>query len=80
MDEDTTGQCCSTEWFQSGCNWKQHIHHHGCGGIFYLFGFLGALYYYWTTATTFWAGFVGFFQALLWPVFLIYGIFKYLGL
>ena len=46
----------------------------GCGGFFYFLGFLGALAYYWTTAPNIWAGVVGFFQALFWPAFLVYGL------
>ena len=56
------------------------MHCHGCGGAIYVLGFLGALYYYWTTATTVWAGFIGLIKAILWPAFLAYGLFKFLGL
>ena len=53
---------------------------HGCGGAVYGLGFLGALVYYITTATSLLAGVIGFFKALVWPAFLVYGILNFLGM
>ena len=38
----------------------------------YGFGFLGALYYFLTTATSFSDGLLGIVKAILWPAFLVY--------
>jgi len=59
-----------------------HVEHAGLGGMHgnesggfaYVLGFLGALYYYMTTATSFMAVIIGFLKALVWPAFLVYGI------
>lgn len=48
-------------------------------GIYGL-GFLGAAIYYITTATGFWNGVWGVIKALVWPAFLVYELFKFLGL
>lgn len=48
-----------------------------CGGCAYFLGFLGALVYYISTATSFGAGVFGVIKALVWPAFLV---FKLLGL
>ncbi|HTY52124.1 MAG TPA: hypothetical protein VMB35_02905 [Methanomicrobiales archaeon] len=45
----------------------------------YGLGFLGALVYYLTTATTILGGVIGVFKAVLWPAFLVYGVLKFLG-
>ena len=50
----------------------------GSGGAFYGLGFLGALFYYLSTATSLWAGVVGVVKAILWPAFLIYELMKFL--
>ncbi len=52
----------------------------GCSGVGYFLGFVGTVIYYISTATTFSMGFVGFLKALVWPGFLIYEIFKFLGI
>jgi len=49
-------------------------------GAVYGLGFLGATIYYISIATSFWVGVLGFLKALIWPVFLVYGAMKYLGL
>lgn len=50
----------------------------GAGGAVYGLGFLGALYYYITTATSLWMGIVGVLKAIFWPAFLVYGLMKYM--
>lgn len=49
-------------------------------GSSYGLGFLGAAVYYVSQADTFWMGVLGILKALVWPAFLVYGLFKYLGL
>jgi hypothetical protein len=62
-----------------GCDYK-HFHGHGSGSAVYGLGFIGALIYYVTTAPDFWIAAIGFFKALVWPAFLVYGALKLLGL
>ena len=71
------GMKMEKESFKSKC--KKQIECQGTGGCFYFLGFIGALVYYITTAPTFWDAVLGFFKALLWPGFLVYGILKFLG-
>jgi len=44
------------------------------GGAVYGLGFLGALVYYIHTATSFWDGVYGVFQAIVWPAYFVYGV------
>jgi hypothetical protein len=44
------------------------------GGAVYGLGLIGALVYYIQSATSFWDGVYGVFQALVWPAFLVYGL------
>ena len=47
----------------------------GAGGrAVYGLGVIGALVYYIQTATSFWDGAYGVFQALVWPAYLVYGL------
>ncbi len=46
----------------------------------YGLGFVGAAIYYISTAATFWIGVLGFLKAVIWPVFLVYGVLDYLGM
>ncbi len=45
----------------------------------YFFGFIGAAIYYISLASTFWVGVLGFLKAIVWPVFLVLEVLKYLG-
>ncbi|MCF8367366.1 MAG: hypothetical protein K9H16_16375 [Bacteroidales bacterium] len=45
----------------------------------YAFGFIGAAIYYISTACSFWVGVLGFFKAMVWPVFLVYEALKFFG-
>ena len=54
--------------------------HCGGSGAIYGLGFIGAAIYYISTATGFWMGVLGFLKALVWPVFLVHGLLKFLGL
>jgi len=55
-------------------------HEHGTSSAIYGLGFIGAAIYYISTATSFWTGVLGFLKALVWPVFLVYGLLKSLGM
>lgn len=48
------------------------------GNAVYGLGFVGALIYFLSTATSFWVGIVGIFKAMVWPAFLVYELFKFL--
>ena len=50
------------------------------GGAFYGLGFIGALIYYISTATGFWMGVLGVLKALIWPLFLVFELMKFLGM
>jgi hypothetical protein len=58
-------RCCS------GC---------GSGSAVYGLGFLGAAIYYIGQAATFWAGVLGVLKAIVWPVFLVFGLLKFIGM
>lgn len=63
------------------CSQKpKKICHSSCGGGFYGLGLIGAAIYFISTATSFWGGVVGFLKAIVWPVFMVYGLLKFLGL
>jgi len=49
-----------------------------CGGFAYVLGFIGAAIYYISIATGFWAGVLGVLKALVWPVFLVFELLKFL--
>ena len=49
------------------------------GGAFYGLGFIGAAIYFIGTATSFWMGVLGFLKAIIWPVFFVLEVFKYIG-
>lgn len=58
---------------------KKQIQNGGPGGAVYGLGMIGAAVYYISIATGFWIGVLGFLKALIWPVFLVYELLKYLG-
>ncbi len=59
---------------------KPNIRFGGCGGAVYGLGFLGALIYYLTTATSVWVGLIGIVKAILWPAFVVFELMKFLGM
>jgi len=68
---------------KKGCNNKDSKKFYKCrpsGGCAYFLGFLGAAIYYISTAAGFWMGVLGFLKAIIWPVFLVYSLMKYLGM
>lgn len=50
-----------------------------CGGIFYFLGFIGAAIYYISTAVGFWDGVLGFLKAVVWPLFLVLELLRFLA-
>jgi hypothetical protein len=59
-----------------GCN------HNGTGPAeaVYGIGFIGAAVYFLSHAATFWLGVLGFFKAIVWPAFLVYGLLNHIGM
>jgi hypothetical protein len=49
------------------------------GGAVYGLGFIGALVYYIGSATSFWDGLYGVFQALVWPAYLVYELLQHVN-
>jgi hypothetical protein len=68
MESETKKQCHS--------NYKNREYKGGRGEAVYGLGMIGALFYYFSTATTFWLFVFGFLKALFWPAFLVYEILK----
>ena len=50
----------------------------GAGAVYGL-GFIGALVYYIQSATSFWDGAYGVFQAIVWPAYFVYEILHFVG-
>jgi uncharacterized membrane protein YfcA len=48
------------------------------GAIFGL-GFIGSVIYYISTATDFWMGVLGVLKSLVWPAFMVYELFTFVG-
>ena len=51
----------------------------GGAGCFYGLGFIGAVIYYIANAGSFWLGVLGVLKAIVWPVFLVFELLKYVG-
>ena len=51
----------------------------GCGGAVYGLGFIGSLIYYISTASSFWIGVLGILKSIVWPIFLVFELLKFLG-
>jgi len=58
---------------------KKEMQGHASGGAVYGMGFIGAAIYFIGTATGFWLGVLGFLKAIVWLVFMVYDLFKYIG-
>ncbi len=52
----------------------------GSGGCIYFLGFIGSAVYFISSAAGFWVGVLGFLKAIVWPAFLVYEGFQYLGI
>ena len=50
-----------------------------CGGCGYFLGFIGAVIYYISTATSFWMGVLGVLKACVWPAFVVFELLKFLA-
>lgn len=53
-----------------------------CGaqsGAIYGLGFIGAVIFYISTATTFWMGVLGILKSIVWPAFLVYELLRNFG-
>lgn len=59
---------------------KKEVHGNAPSGAVYGLGFIGAAIYFISQATGVWVGVLGFLKAIVWPAFLIYEAFKYLGM
>jgi amino acid permease len=59
---------------------KKDMNQSGPAGAVYGLGFIGAVVYFIVHATSFWMGVLGFLKALVWPAFLVYGLFKFIGM
>ena len=57
----------------------KEVHSNGPAGAIYGLGLIGAAIYFISQATGFWIGILGFLKALVWPVFIVYHLLKYLG-
>lgn len=60
--------CCSGKEYKS------------CGGMFYGLGFVGAAIYNISVASGFWGVIVAILKAAIWPAYLVYKLFSYLGI
>jgi len=58
---------------------NKSIQQHGSQNAVYGLGFIGAAIYFISHATGFWAGFVGFLKAIVWPAILVYEALKITG-
>ncbi len=76
MEQETPQQSTN----EKRCRRRDRVYCHGSGGAFYGLGFIGALVYYLSTATSVLEGVIGFLKAIVWPAFLIYGALKFLGM
>ncbi len=56
------------------------IYRNAASNSVYGLGFIGALVYYISHATTLWLGILGFFKAIFWPAMLVYELLKYLNM
>ena len=62
------------------CKEKMQVHQGNTAGAIYGLGFLGALFYYLTTAAGLWEAVIGFFKAIFWPAFLVHAWLVFLAL
>ena len=59
---------------------KNEVHKGASSGAIYGLGFIGAAIYFIGHATGFWMGVLGFLKSLVWPAFIVYEVFKSLGI
>ena len=58
---------------------KKEVQSSAPASAVYGIGIIGAAIYYFSAATGFWMGVLGFLKALVWPAFLVYEALKALG-
>ena len=58
---------------------KNKVQKNASSGAVYGLGFIGAAIYFICTATSFWVGVLGLLKAIVWPAFLVYGLFEFLA-
>jgi hypothetical protein len=58
---------------------KNKMYKNGPSGAIYGLGFIGAVVYYISTASGFWAGVLGVLKAIVWPAILVYKALHNLG-
>jgi len=58
---------------------KMECQSSGSWGCFYGLGFIGVVIYYIASATSFWVGVLGVLKALVWPVFFVFELLKFVG-
>lgn len=61
------------------CCKPRRMHVNDTPGALYGMGFIGAAIYYISTAAGFWMGVLGFLKAMVWPVFMVYELLKFLA-
>ena len=59
---------------------KQEIQGSAPASAIYGLGLIGAAVYFISHAACFWMGVLGILKAIVWPAFLVYEAFKYLGM
>lgn len=52
----------------------------GAGGMVYCLGMIGAAIYFLSSVTGFWMGVLAILKAIVWPVFAVYGLLKFLAM
>ncbi|PKP54279.1 MAG: hypothetical protein CVT92_00565 [Bacteroidetes bacterium HGW-Bacteroidetes-1] len=58
---------------------RSDIQNNASGGAVYGLGFIGALIYFISKATSLWIGILGVLKAIVWPAYLVYEALKQLG-
>lgn len=58
---------------------RKIIYRGGGGSWLYLLGLIGAMIFYIQESTGFWSGVVGVLKALVWPVFVVYDLLKFIS-
>lgn len=69
-----------TETKQTESRKRGKTYYRGGSEAVYGFGLIGAWIFYFTHATTFWIGVLGFFKGLVWPAMLVYEALKFLAM
>ena len=57
---------------------KKQMNQNGATGAIYGLGWIGAVVYFISHATSFWLGVFGFFKAIVWPAILVYELFTHI--